>query len=67
MGFINMDLPLNEIVDWLPENMPLYKDSGLWQVRSDDMDDVICQQRVNESFKEFLVRYSEEINLVILF
>lgn len=43
----------------LPENMPLYKDSGLWQMRSDDMEDVWVQQRVNESEAEFLKRCIE--------
>jgi len=27
----------------LPENRPLYKDSGLWQVRIDNMEDVLFQ------------------------
>ena len=67
IGKENMQMQLNEILDWLPENRPLYKDSGRWQIRSDDMDDVICQQQVNESFKEFLFRYSKEINLTTLF
>lgn len=43
-------------LDGLPENKPLYKDSGLWQMRSDDMEDVIIQQGVNESDDSFLSR-----------
>lgn len=43
-------------LEGLPENRPLYKDSGLWQMRSDDMEDVLVQQRVNESDMEFLYR-----------
>jgi len=39
-----------------PENRPLYKDSGLWQMRTDDMEDVIIQQGVNESDAEFIER-----------
>jgi len=39
-----------------PENRPLYKDSGLWQMRPDDMEDVIIQQGVNESDAEFIER-----------
>lgn len=42
----------------LPENRPLYKDSGLWQVRSDDMEDVLYQQDVNETFLQFINRVS---------
>lgn len=40
----------------LPENMPLYKDSGLWQVRSDDMEEVVFQQGVEEPFEKFIER-----------
>lgn len=45
-------MQLNELF----ENQPLYKDSGLWQVRSDDMEDVLFQQGVNESFPAFIDR-----------
>ena len=47
---------LTDMIDNIPENRPLYKDSGLWQVRSEDMEDVIFQQGVNESFYEFIKR-----------
>lgn len=56
---------VNQIVDLnkkvgelnnLPENLPLYKDSGLWQLRSDDMETVLIQQGCNESANEFLER-----------
>lgn len=40
----------------LPENRPLYKDSGLWQMRSDDMEEVIIQQGANECDNSFLRR-----------
>lgn len=43
----------------LPENKPIYKDSGLWQMRSDDMEDLIIQQGVNESDDSFLSRCKE--------
>jgi len=56
----NRPLPSSDVkvseLDGLPENKPLYKDSGLWQLRSDDMKDVIVQQRVNESNNDFLLR-----------
>lgn len=39
-----------------PENRPLYKDSGLWQMRSDDMEEVIIQQGVNEKDADFIAR-----------
>ena len=43
----------------LPENKPLYKDSGLWQLRTDDMDDVIIQQHSDESDEDFLEKCRE--------
>ena len=45
-------MQLNELF----ENQPIYKDSGLWQVRSDDMEDVLFQQGVNESFPALIDR-----------
>ncbi|WP_461521576.1 hypothetical protein [Porticoccus sp.] len=39
-----------------PEGMPLYKDSGLWQMRSDEMDDVLVEQGVDETFYQFIHR-----------
>ena len=44
-----------------PENLPLYKDSGLWQVRSDNMEDVLFQQELNEEFSEFIERVINNI------
>ena len=46
----------DELFYEFPENYPLYKDSGLWQLRSDDMEEVIAQQEVNEPFTEFILR-----------
>ena len=43
----------------MPENKPLYKDSGLWQLRTDDMNDVILQQASNESDNDFIERCKE--------
>lgn len=45
----------------LPENRPLYKDSGLWQIRTDDMEEVLYEQGTNESFFDFIKRaYAKE-------
>ena len=52
---------LIEMLDNLPENRPLYKDSGLWQIRTDDMEEVLYEQGANESFFDFIKRaYSKE-------
>lgn len=48
----DLELMINE----LDENKPLYKDSGSWQIRSDDMDDVLFEQHTNESFHQFIKR-----------
>lgn len=46
-----------QLIDALPENRPLYKDSGLWHVRTDDMHDVLVYQAANETFRDFVVKY----------
>jgi len=43
-------------LDDFPDNLPLYLDSGLFQLRSDDMEEVLLQQGVNESNLKFLER-----------
>lgn len=54
------DFSLEILLDSLPQNRILYKDSGLWQVRSDyDMDFVYIDQFPNEPFKNFIIRYIE--------
>ena len=50
---------LETLINALPQNRPLYKDSGLWQVRTDDMENVYMQQTCNETFKQFVIRYIE--------
>lgn len=48
---------LEDLLECLPQNRPIYKDSGLWQVRTDDMENIYMNQNSNESFKDFLIRY----------
>ena len=54
------NLHLNKIDEWplenFPDNMPLYLDSGLFQLRSDNMEKVLLQQGVNECNIDFLER-----------
>lgn len=55
-----------DLIDCLPENQPLYKDSGLWQIRTDDMINVFMCQNVNETLRGFILRFLdwlEEHNL----
>ena len=53
---------LIEMLNNLPENRPLYKDSGLWQIRSDDMNEVLYEQGVDESFYDFIKRAFDDEN-----
>ena len=57
----NCNLPqvIVSLLSDMPENKPLYKDSGLWQLRTDDMDDVILQQSSDESDNDFIERCKE--------
>lgn len=54
---------LEHLLEVLPQNRPLYKDSGLWQIRTEDMEDIIMSQMANESFKYFIIRYLRLIKL----
>ena len=46
-----------DLIDCLPQNRPLYKDSGLWQIRTDDMENVFIGQNCNETLRGFILRY----------
>lgn len=50
-----------QMIDALPENYPLYKDSGLWQVRTYDFEDVIYSQSVSQSFDDFVKGYAFQV------
>jgi aromatic ring hydroxylase len=60
---LNQPLVVNSLLENFPENRPLYKDSGLWQMRTDDMEDVLIQQEYMESDESFMQR-CKAINLV---
>lgn len=51
----------DDLIDCLPQNRPLYKDSGLWQIRTDDMENIYMQQNCNETLRGFIIRYLEWI------
>ena len=53
---------LATMLENIPQNRPLYKDSWLSQVRTDDMENVIFEQGVNESFFDFIKRVYEKEN-----
>lgn len=52
-------LTTEQLIESIPENRPIYKDSGLWTVYNDVFDTPIIRQSCNESLKQFLIRYIE--------
>jgi len=47
------------LINCLPENKPLVKDSGLWTIYNEKFETPIFEQKSNESLKKFLIRYYE--------
>lgn len=59
---------LATMLENLPQNKPLYKDSGLWEIRSDDMVDIEFQQGTNETLFDFIKRvYQKENSFMVIF
>lgn len=52
---------IKSVFEEFPQNRPLYKDSGLWQLRTDDMENVIVNQGVNEKDSDFFLRCKREL------
>ena len=50
---------LENLINALPQNRPLYKESGSWSVRTEDLQNEYMSQRHNETFKQFIIRYLE--------
>lgn len=50
-----------KLIDCLPENVVLYKDSGMWQFMSDDMERVLLHQEPADTFRSFIFRYIETL------
>ncbi len=49
---------ISQIIDSFPENYPLYKDSGLWQIRTYDFEEVIYSQSIIQTFDCFIEDYA---------
>ncbi len=47
---------MENFLEGFPENKPLYKDSGRLQLRTDDMENIIIDQGMNESDIDFIER-----------
>jgi DNA-binding LytR/AlgR family response regulator len=50
------DLSMSELLEALPNDMPLYKDYGVWQISDEKMRFVFYQQRDDETLLDFLKR-----------
>ena len=46
----------DQLLNILPENLAIYKDSGSWNIYSDDMKEELYHQELNENLKQFLLR-----------
>ena len=55
LGIEDKQLEVSILKDF-PENVSLYKDSGLWQMRTEDLGVVILQQKINEPESNFINR-----------
>ena len=50
-------LELDALLNCLPENIPIYKDSGLWNIYDgDQFKNELYHQGLNEPLKEFIIR-----------
>lgn len=48
-----------QLLEAIPQNRPLYKDSDTWDIRDEDMKGIFMTQHPNETLKAFLIRYIE--------
>lgn len=48
---------IETLIDNMPENIILYKDSGLWSFYDDSFDNVLLDQNTIETFKQFVIRF----------
>lgn len=56
-------LKTENLLNLLPENMQIYKDSGRWNITDhEDEDDFYhSYQKLNETFKDFIIRTLKEM------
>ena len=56
---------LEQMLDDLPQNQCLYRDSGLWRISDEDNSVVLYEQDANEDFDDFIKRAYEKENVYI--
>jgi hypothetical protein len=47
---------LDQMLDDMPQNRCLYRDSGLWQIADETNTHILYRQGVNEDFDDFIRR-----------
>jgi len=47
---------LEQMLDDMPQNRCLYRDSGIWEIRDEDNNETLYEQGVNEDFDKFIER-----------
>ena len=54
---------LEQMLDDMPQNRVLYRDSGLWRIYAEDFRTILFQQTANEDFDQFIRRAYEAENI----
>ena len=57
---------LDQMLDDLPQNRCLYRDSGLWRISDEENNVVLYEQDVNEDFDDFIKRPYDAENVYLL-
>lgn len=56
---------LDQMLDDMPQNRCLYRDSGLWRISDEDNNMVLYKQGVNEDFDDFIRRAYDAENVYL--
>ena len=56
---------LDQMLDDMPQNRCLYRDSGLWHIADETNTDVLYRQGVNEDFDDFIRRAYDAENVYL--
>ena len=54
---------LDQMLDDMPQNRCIYRDSGVWHIADEDNDVVLYEQGVNEDFDDFIRRAYQAENI----
>lgn len=54
---------LEQMLDDMPQNRCLYRDSGLWRITDEDNNEVLYEQGIEEDFFDFIKRAYDKENI----